>query len=106
MEPLAETRHRDQNFYPGLRDWCVFDFVRFGFVLWGVGCALTNGGEIWVGPVVVFWAPVCRFGGGGVKPTDHPFSGFLKFFSVMFCKQSISLLHMSFGYRTGLYMAS
>ena len=41
----------------------------------------------------------------GMKPTDHPFSGFsLKFFfffffSIIFDKQSISLLHRSFEYR-------
>ena len=28
---MTETRHRDQNFYPGLQDYYVFNFVHFGF---------------------------------------------------------------------------
>ena len=39
----------------------------------------------------------------GMKPTDHPF---YEVFSIMFNKQSISLLQRSFKYKNKLYMAS
>ena len=31
--PVTETRHRDQNFYPGLQDKYVFNFDHFGLIL-------------------------------------------------------------------------
>ena len=40
--PVTETRHRDQNFYPGLQDYYVFNFVYFGFILWGIKYTLSN----------------------------------------------------------------
>ena len=43
----------------------------------------------------------------GIKPTDQTFSvSFEVFFSIIFDKQSISLLHRSFKYRDTLFMAN
>ena len=52
--PETETRHRDQNFYPGLQDLYVLNFVHFEFILWSIEYTLSNKKEIKIGPVVIF----------------------------------------------------